>query len=591
MGILLGQFPGSGGQVHEGQVQCDQCGAFGPLFRETVIINSRVAAYIARNTAGHANKEGWRTVGYYPDIRCQCPGCYAEHPDYLPGASGGEAPAAAADEPADTATLAPADPPEPTTGRRRRRGIQLTELPSGTTPRCPDTLDLVGLEYQPGHVYALPLDLLVPDPKQPRVDFSPEALADLAASLLATGQETPITFRVGELDIDGVNALVVVHGERRWRAAQLAGLPTIDGILDTHGTAELPADRLLRQAGHNATQEGHTPWDYACLVKRLSEPPHNMRVGEIALELARRGIRGKSRPVVSNLLALHRLPVWVTEAIRAEELTVAHGKYLLPHIERAPIMAAMEAWFREGGGPSADDTTDPPGGEEEQEETLETMEQRARQAHSRTIVAMRGALLRAYAKHYQSLDDGKWDGERYISVHIDRETDCAGCPEQITIAGQHNAQHYCPNQACFDTKNKNAADALQRQKNADWEQQTESNKATISAHAQQRQADAMTRQRIAAALAELDDDQTALGIFYWQRSELKMPLAQAVAEVAAGNLARLLGPIIADSGTLWNPEYCTELAAYLRIDIESGAPARESPDGQPTPTPPCRSCS
>ena len=72
----------------------------------------------------------------------------------------------------------------------------------------------------------LPLDRVAPDPDQPRKEFDPEGLDRLAASLKTQGQVQPIRVRWNE----SVNRWIIIAGERRWRAAQIAGLETIAAV-------------------------------------------------------------------------------------------------------------------------------------------------------------------------------------------------------------------------------------------------------------------------------------------------------------------------------------------------------------------------
>ena len=68
---------------------------------------------------------------------------------------------------------------------------------------------------------SLNVDQVVPDPEQPRAEFAPEALARLAESIREHGQLAPIRVRWS----DNLSKWVIIAGERRWRAAKLAGLP------------------------------------------------------------------------------------------------------------------------------------------------------------------------------------------------------------------------------------------------------------------------------------------------------------------------------------------------------------------------------
>lgn len=106
---------------------------------------------------------------------------------------------------------------------------------------------------------------IVRDPDQPREEFEPEALERLAQSLKTRGQLQPIRVRWDE----GRGAYVVIVGERRWRAAQLAGLPSlacvvVDGPID-------PDERLAIQLVENAIREDLKPIEQATAYRRLMD--------------------------------------------------------------------------------------------------------------------------------------------------------------------------------------------------------------------------------------------------------------------------------------------------------------------------------
>jgi len=189
-------------------------------------------------------------------------------------------------------------------------------------------------DLRPAIVYALPVEILERDPDQPRVQFHPILIKRLAASLKRDGQESPIKFRRNG------QQLLIKHGERRLRAAKRAKLPYILGILDD--TEETAAERILRQALDN-TGEQLTPWDWACTIERL----HNggMGITEISNALMERGLKGFSRPVVSNFNRLHQLPVWAKHMIRDGWLTPSHGKYLLA-IKHDGVLASLGNKYR-----------------------------------------------------------------------------------------------------------------------------------------------------------------------------------------------------------------------------------------------------
>lgn len=181
-----------------------------------------------------------------------------------------------------------------------------------------------GTRVGAGAVYQVPLDMLRRDPQQPRAQFAEDALNELADSLKTDGQETPVRFRLSDLD-DGGAPFMIVHGERRCRAAVIAGLATIEGVLDTRDDSQ--AERILRQIADNEQRAALTAWDWIVAIGRLAES--GLKHTEISDHITARGIKGFSRPVISNYCRLQQLPEAGIELLKAETITPAHGKYLL----------------------------------------------------------------------------------------------------------------------------------------------------------------------------------------------------------------------------------------------------------------------
>lgn len=177
-----------------------------------------------------------------------------------------------------------------------------------------------------GIVHHVPLRQLRIDPNQPRYQVNNETLRTLAESLKTEGQESPIKARLAT-DEDGEGApLIVVHGERRLRAAELAGMQTIEVLLDDRDDGEVA--RVLRQISDNYQREELTTYDWMRTLLSLKED-HGMTPEQIAQHLAERGISGFSRPVVSNYLRLFQLPKAAQALITGGWMTPSHGKYLL----------------------------------------------------------------------------------------------------------------------------------------------------------------------------------------------------------------------------------------------------------------------
>lgn len=164
-----------------------------------------------------------------------------------------------------------------------------------------------------GELRELPVGLIKPNPSQPRTKFDEEALAALAASIEASGVVQPLLVRPLP---DGSYELVA--GERRWRAAQQAGLEKVPAVIRDQAEAE----RLQAALIENMVREDLNPVEEAKACSALVED-----LGLTKEELARRV--GRSRPAVSNLIRLLELPDEALELLEGGELSEGHGKAIL----------------------------------------------------------------------------------------------------------------------------------------------------------------------------------------------------------------------------------------------------------------------
>jgi ParB family transcriptional regulator, chromosome partitioning protein len=160
---------------------------------------------------------------------------------------------------------------------------------------------------------SLPVELIAPNPKQPRRRFDEEGLTALAASLGESGVLQPVLVRPRA---GGTYELVA--GERRWRAARIAGLETIPAIVRKREDAAALEVALVE----NMAREDLSPIEEARACAALVE-----ELGLTREEVGRRV--GRSRVAVSNLVRLLDLPDEVVELLQEGELSEGHGRALL----------------------------------------------------------------------------------------------------------------------------------------------------------------------------------------------------------------------------------------------------------------------
>ena len=158
----------------------------------------------------------------------------------------------------------------------------------------------------------LPIDAITPNPKQPRKDFDDKALRDLAESLKQSGLLQPVVVRrVGE-------AYQLVVGERRWRAAKMAGIGRIPAVVREASDAQSLELALVE----NLLREDLNPMEEAEAYQRL--------LAEFAWtqeDLAQRVARDRSS--IANCLRLLKLPDVIQADLRSGRLTMGHARALL----------------------------------------------------------------------------------------------------------------------------------------------------------------------------------------------------------------------------------------------------------------------
>jgi ParB family chromosome partitioning protein len=165
--------------------------------------------------------------------------------------------------------------------------------------------------------------LIEPNPRQPRQSFDEEALAELVHSIREFGLMQPIVVRVldgapGSDGAAGGQRYQLVMGERRWRAAQEAGMVAIPAIVRDTGDDNLLRDALLE----NIHRVQLNPLEEAAAYQQLLD-----EFGVTHEELAAR--IGRSRPLITNMIRLLRLPIAVQRRVAAGVLSAGHARALL----------------------------------------------------------------------------------------------------------------------------------------------------------------------------------------------------------------------------------------------------------------------
>jgi ParB family transcriptional regulator, chromosome partitioning protein len=170
-------------------------------------------------------------------------------------------------------------------------------------PAAPDNRD---------RVQRLAIHQIRPNPLQPRKDFTPEALKELADSIREQGILQPLVVRQRGEHYE------LIAGERRFRASQLAGLTEVPVIVreaDDQALLELALIENLQRENLNPLEESQ---GYAELIAKFS-----LRQEDVALKV------GKSRVAVANALRLLKLPAEVQTLVRDGQLSVGHAKVIL----------------------------------------------------------------------------------------------------------------------------------------------------------------------------------------------------------------------------------------------------------------------
>jgi len=183
----------------------------------------------------------------------------------------------------------------------------------------------------------IPVELLQRGQYQPRVDMRQDTLEDLASSIRVQGIVQPIVVRPLPRKPDGTQRYEIIAGERRWRAAQLAGLAEVPAVI-----REVEDDAAIAMALiENIQRENLNPLEEATALDRL------IREFDLTHQQAADAV-GRSRASVSNLLRLLELSDRVRPLVETRQLEMGHARALLSITDRGRQFEAAQEVVRKG---------------------------------------------------------------------------------------------------------------------------------------------------------------------------------------------------------------------------------------------------
>lgn len=176
------------------------------------------------------------------------------------------------------------------------------------------------------------VDRIVPNPDQPRRTFDESTLEELAASIRELGVVQPLTLRMGD---DG--NYQIIAGERRWRAAQIAGLTSVPAYVRTVSDSEMTEMALIE----NIQREDLNAIEVALGFKKLIDT-YNLTQERLSERL------GKNRATIANHLRLLRLPAEIQLGLRDRKLDMGHARAILS-VEDPKIQLKLYKMVIKGG--------------------------------------------------------------------------------------------------------------------------------------------------------------------------------------------------------------------------------------------------
>lgn len=267
----------------------------------------------------------------------------------------------------------------------------------------------------------IPTAAVLPNPEQPRTAFDEATLAELAASIKAEGLIQPI---VVEASADG-ETYILTDGERRLRAARLAGLGEVAAVVHPPTTAEdddRRLNRLTRALVANVQRQDLNPVEEARALQRMAD------LGMSDAQIAE--ATGRSRPAVANKRRLLKLPAEALDPLAAGTISERQAAALLPLYD-------LPDWWRARAEADGWNSWDRPS----------SVVKRAL-AEDRPSTAIRDEVTRAVDAHTKALGSAAFTAHAFDVAPPIRAAVCNACPARL----KRSSSYRCLDVECFQAK-------------------------------------------------------------------------------------------------------------------------------------------
>lgn len=217
--------------------------------------------------------------------------------------------------------------------KKEERGLgksfeQLMEDTGNAFSKAYESKEMFGYtEEERKNAEEMPIELIYPNPDQPRKNFDEQALKELADSIKKHGIIMPIV-----VNDDNAGKYMIIAGERRYRAAKLAGIKEMPVVVRRYSAREIKEISLIE----NLQREDLNPIEAAAAMKQLMVE-YKLTQDELAERI------GKSRPAIANTLRLLSLTPEVMQLVSEGKLSAGHARTLVPLAAEDQISFAADA--------------------------------------------------------------------------------------------------------------------------------------------------------------------------------------------------------------------------------------------------------